>query len=61
METEQTEAAQEALAAKLVSVLRERTRDSAHPADQAALRQIALRMAVALRTEFLVLSRKSSS
>ena len=54
------EAAREALAATVASVLRQQARHSAHPADQAALRLAAARIAVALQAEFLVVSRYSS-
>jgi hypothetical protein len=55
------ETAREALAAAVVSVLRQQARHSVHPADQAALQRSAAQIALALQAEFRVLVRHASN
>ncbi len=61
MRTEGTELARDALTMTLAAALRDHSRQSAHPADQRALRHAAARIASALEAEFLVIARHSSS
>jgi len=59
MSLEGGETARGALTAAIVTALRQHTRHSAHPADQAALRHVAARIARALEAEFDLISRHS--
>ena len=59
MSTECAEASPAALATTVATVLRQHGRHSAHPADQAAVRQAAAAIARALQAEFVVMSRHS--
>jgi hypothetical protein len=59
MSPERAEASRATLATTVARVLRQHGRDSAHPADQAALRRAAAAIARALQTDFVVVSRHS--
>jgi hypothetical protein len=61
MSPEDREAAPEALTATVAAALRQQARHSAHPADKAALQREAVRITLALQSEFLVLTRYSST
>ena len=60
MSREEREASREALAATVATVLRRHARQSAHPADLAAVVRAAAQIARALQADFLVVTRHSS-
>ncbi len=61
MDQDSGAAAPEALLSTITHALRRHARHSAHPADQAALRHAAARIALALAADFVVIARHSSA